>query len=140
MGSRPGNPESDRPSLGEDDPGDVRKLAAYLVDHRCGRFMVRRAASLIFFGEGFDTCSRSPEKLPRPTVEQALKRIVGFVPSSGDFSVARKIRCGPRAERSYQAKCVANAREARNRLSIRLRLLLRLGKEVKHCPGVSGQG
>lgn len=140
MGRRPGHPQSARASLGEDDPGDFGELSADLRNHRFGRFMVGGAALLSFGEQDFDTrCSRL-DQAAGAAVEQLLLRFASRIPAVGQDFVFRRVRSRTGTERLDQAKRVADAGKPSDRFGISPRPGFGIGKDVKHCPGVSGQG
>lgn len=140
MGCRPGDPQSARASLGEDDPGDFGELAADLGDHRLGRFTVGAAAFLSLGEQGFDARCSGLDQAAGTAVEQLLPCFAGRIPTVGQDFVVRRIRSWTGTERLDQAKRVADAGKPGDRFGISARAGFGIGKDVKHWPGVSGQG
>ncbi len=140
MGRRPGDPESLGPSLSEDDPGDFGQLAANLGHHRFRSFVVGGAALLRLGEQGFDACRSRFDQATRAAVEQLLPCFAGRIPAVGKDFVIGMIRGRPGTERLNQAKRVADAGKPGNRFGISARPRFGIGKQVKHCLGVSGQG
>ena len=102
MGGRPGHPQGDRPRLGEDDSGDVAKLAANFVGQRltCGRMGL---AALVTLGkQGFEPRRRSADQLAGAPVEAALARWSGIRPLRGD-RIVLDVRLGAASEPFDQA-------------------------------------
>ena len=122
-GADSGNPEGNWPGLGEDDPGDVLKVAADLVDHRPGGLLVRLAPFLALDQQGFESCRGSTDHGARAALEVPLLRRPGCLPCASDgVVVVIEVRCRAPTERLDQPKRVADARKAGHRLGISQRL------------------
>lgn len=141
MGRRPGNPESDRSGeLAEDDPGDAAEFAVDLVEQGPVRRLMRFAALAALAEQGLDPERGGSNELRRATVEIALARFAGMRPGRGDAKI--HIGFGAVAEpAAHQPQRMTNAGEPADRLGIRrVRFGFGLREQVKHLPGLTGQG
>src|SRR5437899_473290 len=84
MGRRPGDAESVRTSLAEDDARDLLEFAANLVDQSVARFGVRLASILPLVKQSLDSGSGRPDQPRRAIVEPALPGFTGLRPGGGE--------------------------------------------------------
>ena len=122
MGRRPGDAEGDWAGLGEDDSGNLAKLAPDLLHQRFTGERVRLASLLAFGQQGFHSRGSGADEPLRTLVEAALPCLACIVPGLGNVTVAFGA-CGEAA--IDQPKRMADARQPGNRLGVGKRARLR---------------
>ena len=142
MGRRSIDAEGYRARLSENDVGDLRQLAANLVDKFLCRGLVRRATGLVLVEERLDAIGGGRDQLLAAAIEPPATRLAGIVPLGDNFIVLIEVGGRTRTERLNQPKCMAHAGKARDcfRIGLRLGFRRRIGEQMKHRTGVTGQG
>ena len=84
MGRRPGDAEGGRTGLVEDDAGDLRQLAADLVDQELACLGMQPAAGLARREQRLDSGGGRADELRGALVEAAASGIAGIVPRRRD--------------------------------------------------------
>lgn len=140
MGRRSGNPEGSRPGLGQHDSGHVGQFTADFGDQCFARRGMRLAILNGLGRERFDSGSGGFDQLARAAFEQDAAGFAGHIPLRGNRFVVGGVGRGSSTERSNQPKGVTDTGEASDGLGVGRGTRLRIGKQVKHCPEVSGDG